>query len=131
MNENKPCANPENDPDDWYISRDGRQYPDDELVTEAQVMAHLNEVDPHGTRSTAEIESVWDSLEAVAVKDALRRRRHAKDKCHTECYFRLQCLDKALEDVTPATHGTWGGHYEEELREIRREVARRKRARQR
>lgn len=81
-----PCERPENDPEDWFIERDGKQYPDDEMP----------------------------------VPNALKRRRHAKDACHTECYFRLQCLDLALQNPTPATYGTWGGYYPEELREIRK-----------
>lgn len=120
-----PCRDSENDPDDWFISRDGKQYIDDELVTTDEVIAHLDEVDPDGTRSLEIIDITRKSLEAPLVKDALRRRRHAKDACHTECYFRTQCLDKALEGEH--THGTWGGYHEEELREIRREIARRKR----
>jgi hypothetical protein len=117
--------------DDWFISKDGKQYQDDELVSDQDVADHLNKVDPHGTRSEAEFVHVLGNLEAQALKDALRRRRHAKDACHTDCYFRLQCLGMALEDPAQAGHGTWGGYYEEELRELRKETARRKRARAR
>ena len=33
----------------------------------------------------------------------------------------------ALKDPTPATHGTWGGLYEEELVEVRRRRTRNRR----
>jgi hypothetical protein len=82
-----PCADPANDPDDWFIERDGRQYPDESLDLDEQ-------------------------------KAALVRRRHARDKCHVECYFRTQCLTIALTKPEPP-HGTWGGYYPEELRQVR------------
>lgn len=119
-----PCAQPDSDPNDWYIGRDGKQYPDDELVTEQDVVDQLNEVDPDGTRSLAELEEVCLRLEAEAKKQALIRRRKARDRCHTECYFRTNCLDLAMKNEE--RHGTWGGYYEEELREIRSEIAHRK-----
>lgn len=86
-----PCQNPDNDPNDWFIGRDGKQYPDDPFDTEEQ-------------------------SEAAAKREALIRRRRARAACY-ECYFRMQCLDIALEDHE--SHGTWGGYYEEELRQIR------------
>ena len=118
-----PCQ--EGDPDDWFIGRDGKQYPDDELVTSEEIEAHLAEVDPEGALTAEERDRVVDRLEADAKTAALRRRRHAKEACLT-CPLRLRCLSLALEaPVQP--HGTWGGYYEEEIREIRREIARRKR----
>lgn len=60
-----------------------------------------------------------DSITEEEQKAALRRRRHAKDACFTECYFRTQCLSLAIVD-NPPTHGIYGGYYPEELREIRR-----------
>lgn len=124
MTNQMPCRQPENDPDDWFISKDGKQYADDPLITEDEVMAHLAQVDPDGTRSLEEIERVWDRLEGDAKRKALQRRRHAREKCH-QCPVRTHCLGLALE--SEMTHGTWGGYYEEELREIRKEIARRKR----
>lgn len=82
-----PCSSPENNPDDWFIERDGRQYPDESLDLDEQ-------------------------------REALVRRRHARDKCHVDCYLRVQCLTIALSKPEP-THGTWGGYYPEELRQIR------------
>lgn len=90
-----PCARPENDPDDWFIERDGRQYPDDQMTLRDQ-------------------------------KAAQTRRRHARDKCHVECYARLSCLAVALGDAGPTPgkldieHGIRGGYYPEELRQIER-----------
>ena len=119
-----PCQT--GNPEDWFISRDGKQYSDDDLVSEEFVLAHLTAVDPNGTRSVEEIDAVWNRLEAEAIRGALVRRRHAKDACYT-CYFRTQCLGVALEG--DLVHGTFGGYYEEELREIRKERSRRERVR--
>lgn len=96
MTYQKPCASQENDPDDWFIGKDGRQYPDEELEPEAE-------------------------------KAALVRRRHAKDACFVDCLVRTRCLQLALD--RPEPHGTWGGYYEEELRVIRTEIARRNKKR--
>jgi hypothetical protein len=128
----QPCADPENDPEDWFISRDGKQYPDDpmpgysgETVSAAWDVA----IEELGRDITdAEMKRIDDRVYDDSQRSQLRKRRHAKEACH-ECYFRMGCLDQALKPDTPATHGTWGGYYEEELREIRREIDRRKRAR--
>lgn len=112
-----PCHESDS-PDDWFIRKDGRQYSDDELVTDDDVAAHLNAVDPDGTRSASEIERVRNRLEAEAKIAALARRRHAKEDCHTSCRVRLECLDLALQNGE--VHGTWGGYYEEELYQIQR-----------
>jgi len=123
-----PCNDGSNNPDDWFIGRDGKQYGDDELVTEEEVAAHLAQVDPNGTRSEDEIQRVWDRMESIVKREALQRRRHAREACHDDCYFRLACLDLALKNGE--IHGTWGGYHEEELRELRREISRRTRARE-
>lgn len=119
-----PCRDPENNPDDWFIGRDGKQYPDDELVTEEDLAAHLAEVDPHGTRSTEEVARIFERLKSDARRDALQRRRHAREACHEDCYFRTNCLDLAMRNVME--HGTWGGYFEEDLRGLRLEIARRR-----
>ena len=117
-----PCSS--GNPEDWFISRDGKQYPDDDLVSEEEVMVELGSLT--GDATSEEIDEAWNRLEASAVKAALVRRRHAKDACYT-CYFRTQCLGLALDG--DLGHGTFGGYYEEELREIRRERSRRERIR--
>lgn len=124
----QPCADPANDPNDWFISRDGKQYTDDELVTRHDVL--LGAVNTLGYVAGDEIDQdAWDELadklETEAKREALKRRRQAKDKCF-ECYLRTNCLDMALSTESPATYGIWGGYFEEELRELRREISRRK-----
>lgn len=133
MSYQTPCHDPANNPDDWFISRDGKQYPDEPLVGygNAEVLKAWGEEEERLGRPLTDDEErkVDDRVFEEALKAQLRRRRHARDKCHTECYFRTQCLGQALEG--DHMHGTWGGYYEEELREIRREIARRKRAKRR
>lgn len=111
MSYTQPCADPSNNPNDWFISKDGKQYSDEDLTTEEEVRLMLKDAEEVGL--TVTWDAAWDQLEALGKRDALTRRRHAKDKCFTECYFRLQCLDRALRDQ-PA-HGTWGGYDEDEL----------------
>lgn len=126
-----PCHSPENDPEDWFISKDGKQYADDDFLSEAEVRGITKAV-LDITGETAEehrdrVDSAIRAAESDRKRRALQRRRHAKEACHNDCYFRTTCLGLALEPNSPATHGTWGGYYEEELKEIRSEQ--RKRAR--
>lgn len=104
-----PCARPENDPNDWFIERDGKQYPDEDLLTEEE-------------RATLSEEEAAEREEEVR-RDRLRARRHARDACHTECYMRLECLDRAIKERPQ--YGIWGGYFPEQLREIYREYDRR------
>lgn len=125
-----PCSDPTSNPDAWFISRDGKQYADDEFLTQDErdriakaVLRKTGESDfDHETRVDAAIRQA----EATRKRKALAARRHAKEACHG-CYFRTACLDRALTEGQ--AHGTWGGYFEEELREIRREISRRKRVR--
>lgn len=123
-----PCARPDNDPNDWFIGKDGKQYADDVLVTEADIDAWIDSVDIGKTPTPSERESIRSVLEEPILKARLKARRDAKDACFTECYLRNECLSIALGD-NPPTHGTFGGYYEEELKEIRRLRDRRSRAR--
>lgn len=128
-----PCSSPNNNPNDWFISRDGKQYPDDELLTEAEKNGISKSVlridgesmDEHGRRVEYAILAAAGNRRNAA-KTA---RRRARDKCHTECYFRTACLGRALDEHQD--HGTWGGYYEEELRELRKEITRRKKNKER
>lgn len=61
-----PCHLGESD--DWFIERDGRQYPDD------------------------------PPLAADDKRTALIRRRQARQACRTDCEFRRQCLAAALDE---------------------------------
>lgn len=125
-----PCSSPDSDPNDWFIGRDGKQYADDEFLTQEErdrigrsVLRKGGESDyDHETRVDAAIRQA----EASRKRAAIQRRRHAKEACHG-CYFRTACLDQALDQ--DQQHGTWGGYYEEELRQIRLEIARRRRRR--
>ena len=121
-----PCGNPANDPDDWFIGRDGKQYPDDVLytLTEAENEAKARGLDPDDASVVAE---VFEEVLAERTREQLRRRRHAKDKCYVECKMRLECLSRALriEDgplaLPPANlieYGTFGGYFEEERKQI-------------
>ena len=122
-----PCR--EGDPDDWYIGRDGKQYPDEDLLDDdarREILEEANRRDLSGEERVTFIEKAEDRAEADAKRAALQRRRHAKEACH-DCLFRTRCLQQAIDN--DETHGTWGGYYEEEIREIRREISKRRRAR--
>ena len=126
-----PCSKGDIDPNDWFIGRDGKQYSDEPLEgfsPDDVAKAWLAEEETLGRELTDEEEQrISARLFGDALKAMLQRRRHAREACYS-CYFRTDCLDKALAtELTPATHGTWGGYYEEELRELRREISRRKR----
>lgn len=113
----KPPCQVSDTPDDWFIEDDGKQYPDLPIVSLDDAAAYLQRVDPHGTRSADEIVRVQAELEAKAPRKQRIRRRHAIDKCHTECYLRLQCLDKGLEPDN-LMYGIYGGYTAKERREI-------------
>jgi hypothetical protein len=117
-----PCK--EGDSDDWFIDRHGKQYADDELVSPDEIAAHLAERDPDGELSAEDRDRLVDGLESAARSRALQRRRQARQACHTDCLIRTQCLGLAIEDEMQ--HGTWGGYYEEEIRQIRLEITRRR-----
>lgn len=110
-----PCQDPANDPEDWFLEKDGKQYRDDPLLTEDEVQEIYAKLD--GASAGVVDEAIHDA-EAEAKRQALIRRRQARDKCHTECYLRTQCLGLALEDST-IEHGTWGGYYADEIIQIR------------
>lgn len=127
MSANVPCRNKDNDPEDWFIGRDGKQYRDDELLTDEQRAEVIEGVEVEGLDDEQRVEEVDKALnkaETDAKTEALQRRRHAREKCYG-CDIRTLCLDLALRGNHP--HGTWGGYYEEEIKEIRREIRRRKR----
>lgn len=112
-----PCSRPENDPDDWFIGRDGKQYPDDEILPEGLADQLRAEVMANATSYTDPVkaaDAAVDAAEDREVRRQLAKRRHARDKCHLECILRLQCLGQGLE----VSHGTFGGYYEEERRQI-------------
>jgi hypothetical protein len=113
-----PCGMPENDPNDWFIEKDGRQYSDESIFTVDEVasiwdLAYAEDLNP---------DEVLDEATQKRLKANLVKRRHAKDKCHRECKIRTQCLSQGMD--TPwgvRAYGIWGGYYPEELRVIDRE----------
>lgn len=120
MSTETPCH--EGNPEDWFIRRDGRQYDDDEIVTQDEAYAYLETEHPYW-RNTS-VEKVREITEAFVyretakrLRDATIRRRKAREACYT-CPVRLSCLTVALEQ-RPSS-GTWGGYYEEELRKLTR-----------
>lgn len=124
-----PCRESET-PDDWFIGRDGKQYSDEDLLTDEvrlSVLVEANERGLEGSERVEFIERAEDRAEADAKTAALQRRRHAMEACHTDCLFRTRCLDMALDG--DLRHGTWGGYYEEQIAEIRDERDRRRLAR--
>ena len=113
-----PCKE-SGSPDDWFIARDGKQYPDEEFI-------HIGDVEiPDWDSIPAEqIDEIVEDLEKAAKQKALIRRRKARDACHQECLFRTRCLDLAI--TLDVAHGTWGGYYEEEIRVLQSEIKRRR-----
>lgn len=123
-----PCQDPENDPNDWFICRDGKQYSDDDFLTDEVregILAEANRQGLEGEARVAFIEKAQDGAELDAKRYALRRRRQAKEACFG-CYLRTNCLTKGLDG--DHRDGTWGGYYEEELRAIRSEIAKKNRS---
>lgn len=110
-----PCQRPENEADDWFIGKDGKQYVDDEFVSNEEVAQIRADLDPANyTDHEAAVEAEVRRREDRRQRAALQRRRRARDKCHVECILRLQCLGENLE----LPYGTAGGYYEEERRQI-------------
>lgn len=113
-----PCRRPENNPDDWFIEKDGRQYEDDVLVPDSEL-----------EKVAFEARALYvEGREDLILRAALRRRRQAKEKCFNECIARVRtaCLGDALE-AGMTDYGTRGGYYPEELRKIKRAQAARDR----
>ena len=94
-----PCASPENDPDWWFIEKDG---------------------------GAAEAKRDGVTMTPDEISAALRRRRQAKDKCFLDCptSSRLRCLDFGLSENNQ-TYGIYGSYYPEERRKIVEEMKKR------
>ena len=127
---NTPCADRKNDPNDWFIRPDGKQYTDDEFLTEDERRGVSRSVLPIGGETAEDHEARVKRAINAAIgnrrRAALARRRAAQSLCRT-CPIMIECMTRALDDNE--THGTWGGLLEEELAETRREQARRRRRR--
>lgn len=126
-----PCADRKNDPQDWFIRPDGKQYAFDDLLTEDErrritlsVLRKEGEsADEHEGRCRLARNAARNNRKRVM----LARRRRATGLCWSECPMRSECFDKQMVDRH--AHGTWGGYTEEQWAEIRREEQRRARRR--
>lgn len=107
-----PCRRPENTSDDWFIDQRGKQYGDDVLVDVKAIEAEMGYDHLNGFAELGDDDLAL--LEADVIADNLKRRRRARQACHTDCILRTQCLEAGLEEP----FGTWGGYYEEERRQI-------------
>jgi hypothetical protein len=116
-----PCADRTNDPQDWFIRSDGRQYSDDEFLDREERRLVMLAVLPREAEAPADLAERQEAAVRAAVSNrkraALTSRRQAREACF-ECPIRLACLDQAL--MQNQQHGTWGGYFEEQLAEIRR-----------
>lgn len=118
-----PCRE-EGEPDDWFIRHDGRQYAGDEYLTQEErdrisdeVMAVAAEDDILTVEEARDAaDRAIDRAEEAAKTALLRRRRRARQACY-DCLLRTRCLDLAIKG--DERHGTWGGYYEEEIKQIR------------
>lgn len=126
-----PCADRKNDPQDWFIRADGKQYPFDDLLTQPERRGISRSVLPIGGETAEEHEVRVERALNAAVNNrkriALARRRRALSLCWSECPIREACFTTQMEQRS--VHGTWGGFLEEEWEEIRREQTRRSRRR--
>lgn len=118
-----PCESKDNDPEDWFIRADGKQYSDDPMpgYNNAEVLqAWVVEESRLGRLLTPEEEVKVDNrVFADAKRAQLARRRHAREECFG-CYFRTNCLDLAVKNNE--SHGTWGGYFEEDLVKLQSEI---------
>lgn len=104
-----PCRHGDQDPEDWFITKAGTQYPFEPI--------ELSDEEVDAIAATLP-EDLDDAIaRAVEVEKAARllRRKKARRACG-DCPIRTACLNGAIERREP--HGTWGGAYEEELRKV-------------
>lgn len=120
-----PCSL--GNPDDWFITQVGKQYPSDPLLTNEEearvakaVLVRDGETDEE---HAARVHSALMAARGDRRRANLGRRRRAKEACFS-CPIMTACLEQAIEQGAP--HGTWGGYYEEEIEQIRRRRTRRR-----
>lgn len=115
-----PCSVSET-PDDWFIGRDGKQYPDEEFLTADEkrrirrsVLGIRGETpEQHEARASRAINAATNDRR----RRSLGARRRAREAC-LACPIRVACLDEAIDKQHD--HGTWGGLFEEDRRELMR-----------
>lgn len=118
-----PCQT--GDPEHWFISRDGKQYAWDDLVSKADLLQGvMDAIDgrPLEDVTPEEVHIIRRGIVKTARDEQVKLRRQAKESCYS-CPVRLQCLSVALEQGYDK--GTWGGYFEEQLDKIRREMRKR------
>lgn len=112
-----PCQ--DGDGNDWFIARDGKQYPSDPFLTEVEdrniTMSVMWKADEAIEAHQERVRTALAAAERVRKRTALQKRRHAREAC-AGCLVRIECLAGAVERREP--HGTWGGLLNEELQEV-------------
>ena len=125
-----PCSDRTNDPNDWFIRPGGKQYLDEDFLSETERAGVARSVLPIGGETRDEHEGrVQSALEAARSnrrRQALARRRAAKSLCGG-CPIKVECLRGAIE--RREIHGTWGGMLEEEVKILQDELKKRRRRR--
>lgn len=118
-----PCGSTENDPNDWYLEKDGRQYVDEPVLAADEVRALWDQCVVDGTDPMTALQQATEDRLAENQK----RRRDAKAKCFHECPMRTMCLEKGFGDGSRIeTYGIWGGYDGSELRSMQRELRKRR-----
>lgn len=130
MTHRTPCADPTNDPQDWFIRSDGKQYSFEDLLTEDEIKLIGLSVLPRAGETFAEHEDrrrlACNAARNNRRRSMLARRRRAVGLCWSDCPApkREECFVGALERVE--RHGTWGGRTEEQWAQIHATNASRK-----
>jgi hypothetical protein len=118
-----PCSEPDRDPNDWFLNRHGQQYGDEPWLDPGDKEKLLAAMAEKGMDRLKQISAIA-RIEAQMKRDALGRRRRAREACY-ECPIRLACLEGALD--RREAHGIYGGMYEEEREKFLRQRTRQKR----
>ena len=120
MSVETPCSVSDS-PDDWFINREGKQYPDEVFLTEDEkrrisrsVLVIQGETEE---RHAARVSRAINAATNERRRRALGARRRAREAC-LSCEIRTACLDQAITDGHQ--HGTWGGLFEEDIRQLQR-----------
>lgn len=122
MTHRTPCADPANDPQDWFIRSDGKQYSFEDLLTDDEIKLIGLSVLPRAGETFAEHEDrrrlACNAARNNRRRSMLARRRRAVSLCWSDCPLveRERCFAGAIERVE--RHGTWGGHTEEQWTKI-------------
>jgi WhiB family redox-sensing transcriptional regulator len=115
-----PCTEPDANADDWFVDRNGRQYPDEPFLTadeHSRIAKSVLRREGEGPEEhDRRVRRAINAAESDRKRRALQRRRHAKESC-LGCPIRRACLQRVLDEGH--LWGTWGGLYEEEIADVR------------